>query len=91
MSKVPDKTKKKVQQAILEMDNQELRYEFDTQTYRHTMRIFVEGRRTSAFIIVPDDKDERTTFYNDMKKYGITYQAVEACEAGIAKFDKMPF
>jgi len=91
MSKVPDKTKKKVQQAVLEMDNQELRYEYDTQTYQHTMRIFVDGNRTSAFIIVPDDKAERTTFYHDMKKYGITDQAVEACEAGIAKFDEMPF
>jgi hypothetical protein len=91
MSKVPNETKKKVQQAVLEMSNQELRYEFDTQTYRHTMRIFVEGRRTDAFIIVPDDKDKRTVFYHDMKKYGITDQAIEACEAGIEKFDEMPF
>lgn len=72
-------------------DNQTMRYEFDDRTYQHRMRIYVEGRKTSAFVQVPDDEEVRQKFYSDMRKYGLTDEAVQECEEGILKRDEMTF
>jgi hypothetical protein len=72
-------------------DLNQWRYEFDSTRYRHTLRMYVDGKRHTAFIDIPDDAESRTKFWADMVGRGLVQDEIEKAERSIIEKDKLPF
>jgi hypothetical protein len=53
--------------------------------------MYVDGKRHTAFIDIPDDAESRTKFWADMVGRGLVQDEIEKAERSIIEKDKLPF